>query len=109
MQAIGVAEVVCPDIRSGPDGSELRNAIRDLMVALAAAGVTATCSQAGGPRYGAIDADSNLPDVRIAIGGPHVNAFSAEVLAAAGPGAAKALGGLVAAAASRSARLWAPA
>jgi hypothetical protein len=46
--------------------------------------VTATCSQAGGPRYGGLDADSNLPDVRIAVGGPDVNAFTAEVLAAAG-------------------------
>ena len=59
------------------------------MVALAAAGVTATCSQAGGPRYGGLDADSNLPDVRIAVGGPDVNAFTAEVLSAAGPGYAR--------------------
>ena len=85
VQAIGVAEVVCPD---GPDGG-LREVIRDLMVALAAAGVTATCSQAGGPRYGGIDADSNLPDVRIAVGGPDVNTFTAEVLSAAGPGYAR--------------------
>jgi alpha-mannosidase len=82
VQAIGVAEVICPDSQD----SGLREAIRDLMVALAAAGVTATCSQAGGSRYGGIDADSNLPDVRIAVGGPDVNAFTAEVLAAAGPG-----------------------
>jgi alpha-mannosidase len=86
-QAIGVAEVVCPP---DPDGA-LRDVIRDLMVALAAAGVTATCSQAGGSRYGGIDADSNLPDVRIAVGGPEVNAFTAEVLPAALPdGAARA-------------------
>jgi len=81
-----VAEVICAD---SPDG--LRGVIRDLMVALAAAGVTATCSQADGSRYGAIDADSNLPDVRIAVGGPEANGFTAEVLAAAGPGYAKAL------------------
>ena len=80
IQAIGVAEVVCPD----SSDSGLREVIRDLMVALAAAGVTATCSQAGGSRYGGLDADSNLPDVRIAVGGPDVNAFTAEVLAAAG-------------------------
>ncbi len=80
VQAIGVAEVVCPD----SSDSGLREVIRDLMVALAAAGVTATCSQAGGSRYGGLDADSNLPDVRIAVGGPDVNAFTAEVLAAAG-------------------------
>src|SRR5580765_5536263 len=71
-----------------------------------AAGVTATCSQADGSRYGAIDVDSNLPDVRIAIGGPEVNPFTAEVLAAAGPGYAKALATRLAAA--PSARLWVP-
>ncbi|HEV2933623.1 MAG TPA: glycoside hydrolase family 38 C-terminal domain-containing protein [Streptosporangiaceae bacterium] len=96
-QAIGVAEVVCPEDTDG-----LRGVIRDLMVALAAAGVTATCSQAGGSRYGAIDADSNLPDVRIAIGGPEVNGFTASVLAAAGPGYAPALP-------AAPARLWVPA
>jgi alpha-mannosidase len=80
VQAIGVAEVICPDRQD----SGLREAIRDLMVTLAAAGVTATCSQAGGSRYGGIDADSNLPDVRIAVGGPDVNAFTAEVLSGAG-------------------------
>jgi alpha-mannosidase len=105
--AIGVAEVVCPDGVEGPDGSDdwaagLRGGIRDLMVALAAAGVTATCSQADGPRYGAIDADSNLPDVRIAIGGPEVNGFTAEVIEPAGPEYAKAL-------AAGPVRLWVPA
>ena len=34
------------------------------------AGVTATCSRATGPRYGSVDVDSNLPDFRIALGGP---------------------------------------
>jgi alpha-mannosidase len=100
VEAIGVAEIVCPD---SPDGQTLREVIRDLMVALAAAGVTATCSQAGGPRYGGLDADSNVPDVRIAVGGPDVNAFTAEVLSAAGPGYAKAL------AAGGTARVWVPA
>ena len=100
-QAIGVAEVVCP---VGPNG--LGGSLRDLLVALAAAGVTATCSQADGSRYGAIDVDSNLPDVRIALGGPEVNPFTAEVLAAAGPGYAKALATRLAAA--PSARLWVP-
>jgi alpha-mannosidase len=105
VQAIGVAEVVCPDIPNG-----LRSVIRDLMVALAAAGVTATCSQADGSRYGGIDADSNLPDVRIAVGGPEVNAFTAEVLSAAGPGYAKALAArLAAGSGGGTARLWVPA
>ena len=43
---------------------------RELMVALVRAGVTATCSGADKPRYGHLDVDSNLPDVRIALGGP---------------------------------------
>jgi alpha-mannosidase len=102
-QAIGVAEVVCPDIQN-----EHRSVIRDLMIALAGVGVTATCSQAEGSRYGAIDADSNLPDVRITLGGPEVNGFTAEVLAAAGPGYAKALEAKLAAGAG-TARLWVPA
>ncbi len=100
-QAIGVAEVVCPEAPNGRG-----DLLRDLLVALAAAGVTATCSQADGPRYGAIDVDSNLPDVRIAIGGPEVNPFTAEVLAAAGPGYAKALATRLASA--PAARLWVP-
>jgi alpha-mannosidase len=102
VQAIGVAEVVCPDSTGSSDGEALREVIRDLMVALAAAGVTATCSQAGGQRYGGLDADSNVPDVRIAVGGRDVNAFTAEVLSGAGPGYAKAL-------AAGSARVWVPA
>jgi alpha-mannosidase len=102
-QAIGVAEVVCPLMPNG-----LRDTLRQLLVALAAAGVTATCSQADGSRYGGIDADSNLPDVRIAVGGPEVNPFTAEVLSAAGPGYAKALATRLAAA-SGAVRLWVPA
>ena len=103
VQAIGVAEVVCPDSANG-----LRDAIRELVAALAAAGVTATCSQADGPRYGAIDADSNLPDVRIAVGGPSVNGFTAEVLSGAGPRYAKALASRLADSADGTARLWVP-
>jgi alpha-mannosidase len=79
MRAIGVAEVITP---AADDGC--REAVRDLMVALARAGVTATCSRADGPRYGSIDVDSNLPDVRISLGGPDENPFTAGVLAAAG-------------------------
>ena len=73
------------------------------MVALAGAGVTATCSQADGPRYGGLDADSNLPDVRIAVGGPDVNTFTAEVLSGVGPRYAKAV------TAGDRARVWVPA
>ncbi len=100
VQAIGVAEVICPD---GGPGAGLQEVIRDLMVALAGAGVTATCSQADGPRYGGLDADSNLPDVRIAVGGPDVNTFTAEVLSGVGPRYAKAV------TAGEQARVWVPA
>jgi alpha-mannosidase len=75
-RAIGVAEVIVPDPAALG---------RPLAVALVRAGVTATCTTASGPRYGRLEIDSNLPDVRIAVGGPSRNAFTAEVLAAAGP------------------------
>ncbi|MCP2241385.1 alpha-mannosidase [Lentzea aerocolonigenes] len=64
LHAIGVAEVVAEDGR-------------DLVAALAAKGVTATCTRPDGPRYGALDVDSNLPDVRIVVGD---NEFTAAVL-----------------------------
>ena len=83
MHAIGVAEVITPKFLDG-----CQEAVRELMVALARAGVTATCARPDGPRYGSIDVDSNLPDVRIALGGPAENPFTAAVLAAAGRGPA---------------------
>ncbi len=55
------------------------------MVALVRAGVTATCSGADKPRYGNLDVDSNLPDTRIALGGPTRNAFTKAVLDEADP------------------------
>ena len=73
VRAVSVAEVIS-------DGGA-----RDLMVALVRAGVTATCSAADRPRYGNLEVDSNLPDCRIALGGPQDNAFTAAVLAAADP------------------------
>ena len=102
LRAIGVAEVICPD----EERSELRAVIRELMVALAAAGVTATCSQADGARYGGLDADSNLPDVRIALGGSDLNTFSSAVLGSADPAYAKAAAQQLAT--SRTARVWVP-
>jgi alpha-mannosidase len=101
--AIGVAEVITPDIVRNGD----RGLVRDLLVWLARTGVTATCSRATGPRYGAVDLDSNLPDFRIALGGPDQNAFTAEVLAACDPAVAKRLAALVAD--GGAARLWVPA
>jgi alpha-mannosidase len=79
VRAVAVAEVVT--------GSETTSAplARDLVVALVRAGVTATCSSAGKPRYGGLDVDSNLPDTRITLGGPDENSFTAEVFAAADP------------------------
>ncbi len=79
MRAVSVAEVV------SPTESVSAALARDLMVALVRAGVTATCSSADKPRYGKLAVDSNLPDARIALGGPDQNAFTAEVLAAAAP------------------------
>jgi alpha-mannosidase len=100
---LGVAEVVTPeDIQNGD-----RRLIRDLIVALGRAGVTATCSRANGPRYGSVDVDSNLPDFRIALGGPSENGFTAEVLAACDPPVAKQLAAL--AGDGTGARLWVPA
>ncbi|MEE6135285.1 NEW3 domain-containing protein [Mycobacterium sp. 050128] len=79
IRALSVAEVVSPsEASSGP-------LARELMVALVRAGVTATCSGADRPRYGNLAVDSNLPDVRIALGGPDRNAFTKAVLAEADP------------------------
>ena len=79
VRAVAVAEVV------SPDESASASLARDLMVALVRAGVTATCSSADKPRYGDLAVDSNLPDVRISLGGPDQNAFTAAVLAEADP------------------------
>jgi len=101
--ALGVAEVITPDLTPGRS----RPAVRDLITWLARAGVTATCSRSSGTRYGSADLDSNLPDFRIALGGPSVNAFTAEVLTACDPSVAKRLSSLVAE--GGAARLWVPA
>ncbi|GJF07978.1 alpha-mannosidase [Mycolicibacterium cyprinidarum] len=76
VRAISVAEVVTPS-RTDTATDTL---IRELMTALVRAGVTATCSVADAPRYGNLAVDSNLPDVRISIGSPTDNAFTATVL-----------------------------
>jgi alpha-mannosidase len=101
--ALGVAEVVTPDLVP----SESRSAVKYLLTRLARAGVTATCSRSSGTRYGSVDVDSNLPDFRIALGGPSANAFTAEVLAACDPAVAKRLAQLVAE--RGTARVWLPA
>ncbi|WP_203656464.1 NEW3 domain-containing protein [Actinocatenispora rupis] len=76
-RAIGIAEVVCPDAFD-------QGRVRPLVVALVGQGVTATTSRAGGSRYGLLDVDSNLPDVRVLVGGPERNGYAARVLAEAG-------------------------
>ncbi|MCP9275329.1 glycoside hydrolase family 38 N-terminal domain-containing protein [Mycolicibacterium arenosum] len=76
IRAISVAEVVSP----GPDADPLA---REVMVALARAGVTATCTTAETARYGDLAVDSNLPDVRISLGSSAENTFTAGVLAGA--------------------------
>ncbi|MFI6596411.1 glycoside hydrolase family 38 C-terminal domain-containing protein [Nonomuraea sp. NPDC050536] len=94
-RALGVAEIVVP---SSQDAAGARN----LVVALARAGVTATTSTAAGSRYGWLDVDSNLPDVRIILGGPDVNPLAAEVLSRSEPAYLDALK-------SGAARVWVPA
>jgi alpha-mannosidase len=97
--AIGVAEVIAPDGWAEP--------VRALIARLAGSGVTATCTRPGAPRYGSLDLDSNLPDVRIALGGPERNAFVARVLRDAGPAYAEHLRGQLAD--HGGARVWVPA
>jgi alpha-mannosidase len=78
LRPIGVAEIIVPS------RAEAAPLARELAVALARSGVTATVSSADGARYGNLGVDSNLPDVRITIGGPAENSFTAEVLDRAG-------------------------
>lgn len=97
VRAIAVAEVVSPDEEFDA---------RELMVALVRAGVTATCSVAGRARYGDLAVDSNLPDTRMAIGGPDENDFTAAILASAPDHRAEFDRQL---AATGAARVWVPA
>ena len=99
-RAIGVAEVVTPD---DPSQDE---AVRRLVVALVRQGVTSTVSRHDGPRYGVLHIDSNLPDVRLAIGGPDENEFVGSVLDAADAGYRAELDRQLAA--DGHARLWVP-
>ncbi len=101
VRAVSVAEVVAP---TEPMAGLLG---RDLVVALARAGVTATCSSADKPRYGHLGVDSNLPDARIALGGPVQNAFTKAMLAAADPAYAKEVERQLAD--TGRARVWVPA
>ncbi|MFG2372783.1 NEW3 domain-containing protein [Streptomyces sp. NPDC048504] len=73
-RSIGVAELVYAD---WDDAGELGT---PLAAALVRVGVTATSTIAGGPRYGDLEVDSNLPDFRIAVGAPERNSVVAEAL-----------------------------
>ncbi|MEQ7127783.1 NEW3 domain-containing protein, partial [Actinopolymorpha sp. B11F2] len=73
-RALGVAEVVVGQVGAAASA-------RDLVVALARVGVTATTSGAQWARYGWLSVDSNLPDFRIVLGGPDENAIARELLA----------------------------
>ncbi|MFI6505344.1 glycoside hydrolase family 38 C-terminal domain-containing protein [Nonomuraea typhae] len=94
-RALGVAEVVVPAPEDAPKA-------RDLVVALARAGVTATTSTASGSRYGWLDVDSNLPDFRIVLGGPESNPLAGELLSRSDPAFLDAL-------TSGAPRVWVPA
>ena len=100
VRAVSVAEVV------SPTESASSALAREIMVALVRAGVTATCSSADKPRYGDLTVDSNLPDTRIALGGPDQNAFTAAVLAEAEPSYAEELKRQLYV--SGTARVWVP-
>ena len=84
-RGMGVAEVVAPV------GAGAAPWARRLVVALIQKGVTATCSEADRNRYGGLLGDCNLPDFRVAVGGPRENPFVAAILQAAGPAYSKAL------------------
>jgi alpha-mannosidase len=99
-RALGVAEIVFGDTERA---AELG---RDLAVALVRSGVTSTCAAADWPRYGTLAVDSNLPDVRLVVGGPAENALTASLLAAS-PQTAVQLGEALAS--SGRAVLWIPA
>ena len=77
-RAISIAEVVVTGI------AEQDAAVRALIVALARQGVTATLGRHDRSRYGTLDIDSNMPDVRISVGRPSESRFTAGVLRAAG-------------------------
>ncbi|MEN3539856.1 NEW3 domain-containing protein [Microbispora sp. ZYX-F-249] len=96
-RAIGVAEIIAPVDAAAGD-------LRDLAVALVRQGVTSTCSTGPGPRYGDLAVDSNLPDVRIAVGTPEENPFVAALLDDAEAAELRAR-----LAAGGRARLWVPA
>jgi alpha-mannosidase len=78
-RALGVAEIIVPD------DPGLDDVVRRLVVSLVRQGVTSTVTLDHGSRYGVLQIDSNLPDVRVAIGGPDRNQLVRDALDAAEP------------------------
>ncbi len=101
LQAISVAEVIAPDTDEGTLATD------QIVTALVRQGVTATVSSPEDARYGSVDIDSNLPDVRIALGGPERNRFTETVLQSAGQEYENELKRQLSS--SGSARVWVPA
>ncbi|TQF01614.1 glycoside hydrolase [Kitasatospora acidiphila] len=93
-RALGVAELVVPELDEAADA-------RELVVALARVGVTTTTASADWSRYGWLDVDSNLPDFRILLGSPERNPAVRELLARAGEPYAELL--------AEHGRVWVPA
>ena len=89
------------------DDAAYDHAVRDLVVALVRQGITSTVTRHDGSRYGVLHIDSNLPDVRLVIGGRGENAFLDRLLEEAGQGYADELARQLSEAGS--ARMWVPA
>ena len=83
------------------------NSVRELVVALVRQGITSTVTRHDGSRYGVLHIDSNLPDVRLVIGGRGENAFLDRLLEDAGPRYADELDRQLSE--ESSARMWVPA
>lgn len=76
----GVVEIVCPRTVSMAEDSHAAQ----MLLALSSVGVTATITWPEFRRFGDIAWDSNLPDLRIVVGGPETNEFTAHIFRQAG-------------------------
>ncbi|MCX7599602.1 MAG: hypothetical protein N2512_12165 [Armatimonadetes bacterium] len=76
----GMVEIVCPRTASMAEDSHAAQ----MLLALSSVGVTATITWPESRRFGDIAWDSNLPDLRIVVGGPGTNEFTAHLLQQAG-------------------------
>lgn len=83
---IGVGEIVIDGagVRASRGIEEIERLGREMVAALAAAGVTTTMSRAAAPRYGRLSVDSNAPDFRVLIGAGHVGSVLDAVLVSTG-------------------------